>query len=369
MARLAYLSLETPREGQASYTKVGEVVAGLRALGWAVDLHASRGGGASSGTSLAGRVIEQLALQIALARRVASYDVLYVRSHFMAWPVTWFAHLCGVPVVHEINGTPRDVVITYPALRMLSWLIQRSYRGQYRRAAHLVAVTEGLAVWAKAFAGHDRVSMVSNGANTDIFNPAGPADAELAPFVVFVGGLVAWHGIGQMLFALEDPAWPASVRLVIVGDGVERDQLVRKAGHPRLVYLGLRKQAEIAPLLRGAVSVLCVLDDPDRRSSTGVAPLKLLEAMACGAPVIVSDLPGQSDLVRRLDAGLVVPMGDAAALAAAVAELAGDKARARAMGLNGAAHVQAEASWRQQVSRLHSVLDQVAASRLARDAP
>jgi glycosyltransferase involved in cell wall biosynthesis len=369
LSRLAYLSLETPREGQASYTKVSEVVAGLRALGWTVDLHATRSGGASSGTSLVGRALEQLILQVTLARQLATYDVLYVRSHFMAWPITWAARLRGVPVVHEINGRPRDAVITYPSLRLFSWFVRHSYRSQYRRAAHLVAVTEGLAAWAASFAGHDRVSLVSNGANTDIFNPDGPTDAEHAPFVAFVGGLVAWHGIGQMLVALEHPAWPDGVRLVIVGDGVERDQLVRKAGHPRLIRLGVRKQAEIVPLLRGAVAVLCVLDDPEGRSSTGVAPLKLLEAMACGAPVIVSDLPGQSELVRRLDAGLVVPLDDAHALAAAVAELAGDNARARTMGRNGAAHVQAEASWRRQVTRLHAVLKEVVARRGALVAP
>ena len=95
-----------------------------------------------------------------------------------------------------------------------------------------------------------------------------------------------------------------------------------------------------------AIAALCVIENPDGRSATGVAPLKLFEAMASGIPVIVSDLPFQSEVIRQQDAGLVVPVADPAALAQAVATLAAAPERAAAMGARGAAYVRNHASWR-----------------------
>jgi glycosyltransferase involved in cell wall biosynthesis len=74
-------------------------------------------------------------------------------------------------------------------------------------------------------------------------------------------------------------------------------------------------------------------------------PLKLFEALACGTPAIVTDLRGQADLVRTGECGLVVPVGDAEALARAVAELARDGERRNRLGSAGARLIAAEHSW------------------------
>jgi glycosyltransferase involved in cell wall biosynthesis len=97
--------------------------------------------------------------------------------------------------------------------------------------------------------------------------------------------------------------------------------------------------------LRGALGALSITQDMQGHLGTGVAPLKLYEAMASGAAVIVTDLPFQADLVRALGAGLVIPMADPAALARAVAVMAADPDAAMQMGARGAAHVEAHASW------------------------
>jgi len=85
-------------------------------------------------------------------------------------------------------------------------------------------------------------------------------------------------------------------------------------------------------------------------------PLKLFETLACGIPVIVSDLPGQADLVRAGRCGLVIPGNDPAALARAVAQLAAAPDEAREMGRRGAALVRAEHSWRARAIEIDKVL-------------
>ena len=354
--RLAYLCLETPREGQASHTHVHEIVAGLRRRGWDVTLFTTAGGGASSGSSLLYRFIEQLRLQYRLRAELGRFDAVFVRSHFMALPIVWSAARRNLPAVHEVNGKPEDLVVTYRALRPLRKLFEASYRSQYVRASRIVAVTDGLAEWSKTFSGHDRVSVIPNGANTELFKPDGPRISEYGRYVVFVGGLVAWHGVSTMLRALDDPAWPDGVKLVIAGDGVEREAVRRLEGHQRLLWLERQPYEKIPQILRGAICALCMIEDPAGRSKTGVAPLKLFEALACGVPVIASELPFQADLVRQEDVGIVVPMADSATLAKAVATLAAEPERARSMGQRGARYVVEHASWQARADATGRIL-------------
>ncbi|MBN9439513.1 glycosyltransferase [Bosea sp. (in: a-proteobacteria)] len=353
--RLAYLSLETPRPGQASQTHIDEIIASLEDCGWQVELFATTRGGASARTSFLRRLLDYGRVQFALARRLGEFDAVFVRSHFMALPLALCARRRKVPVVQEINGKPADIGVTYPALKPFAPLFAWLYRTQFRLAAHLVAVTEGLAHWARGFAGHDRVSTVSNGANTELFRPDGPRADIPGRYVIFVGGLVAWHGVGSMLAALQEPAWPVDVKLVIVGDGVERGKVEAAKADPRLLWLGRQAYDAVPALLRGALAALCVIEDQDGRSASGVAPLKLFEAMACGIPVIASDLPFQADIVRQAGAGMIIPAADADALAKAVRALAEmpDLAEMRA---GGASYVAREASWRRRGEELDRIL-------------
>ncbi len=352
------MSLETPLEGQASHTHVHEIIAGLRDNGWTVELFATSGGGASAGTSFVRRIIEQLSVQRRLAVRLGEFDAIFLRGHFMAWPISRYARFRGMPTVHEINGRPEDVLVTYPALAPMRKVLGAMYRSQFRFASQLITVTDGLGAWAEKFAGHRRVTVIPNGANTMLFRADGPSSAELGRYVVFVGGLVAWHGIQTMLKAIDTEQWPKDVRLVVVGDGIERSRLEAASGNPRLLWLGRRAYSEVPALLRGAIASLCTIEDPDGRSATGVAPLKLFEAMACGTAVIVSDLPFQANLVREQRAGVVIPAEDPAALAQAVADLATDPDAQRSMGERGAAYVRENASWQRRADDTGRVIVQ-----------
>lgn len=360
--RLAYLCLETPREGQAVYTHVHETVNELRALGWDVELIATNAGGVSARGSFLGRGLDYLRAQIRLVSVLPRVDAVYVRAHFAALPASLVAWLWRKPVIQEINGLPADLAITYPWLRPLLPVISTLYVLQYRLATNIAAVTDGLNLWVRQVTRHDRVLTIPNGANTELFCADGPRAAANGSYVIFVGGLVAWHGIETMLAALDEPGWPVGVHLLVAGDGIERQRLA--AGNKRLEWLGKKPYYEIPALLRGALAALCVVEDPDGRSSAGVAPLKLFEAMACGVPVIVTDLPFQADLVRQHQAGVVIPMAAPEALARAVAALAADPQAAQAMGARGARYVREHASWRaraEQTARL--ILDAINARR------
>jgi rhamnosyl/mannosyltransferase len=144
--------------------------------------------------------------------------------------------------------------------------------------------------------------------------------------VLSVGRLVGYKGHDVLLEA----ARRLDATVVIVGTGPEAARLRSLAG-PRTVLAGAVAEADL-PSYYHAADVFCL-------PSVTVAEafgMVLLEAMACGVPLVTTTLPtGVSAVNRDGTTGLVVPPGDAGALAEALAALLGDAARRAALGRAG----------------------------------
>ena len=162
-----------------------------------------------------------------------------------------------------------------------------------------------------------------------------------------------------MIAAVKNEAWPADLDLVVVGEG-QLGEMVQQAAKidPRIHAMVSVPQETLVGYITGAVVGLVPINSVGGRGRYGLSPLKLYEMLACGLPVIVTDFPDQADLVRSLDAGLVVPPDDPAALARAVAELrAIPLAREKMMKV--AAVIKAEHSWDVRVAEIEKVLARV----------
>lgn len=333
--RIVYLTLEATRRGQAAHTHVHEIVAGLRRLGASVELIEPRHSAQASPAHPAMRAAAFLPLQVRAARKLAGADLLYLRAHPFALPIDRIARLRSVPVVHEINGRPADLSITYPWLKPVAGAVSALQRVQYRTASGLVAVTPELVAWARRESGgRPSVALIVNAANTEVFHPAAPGGPRIeGSYVVFFGGLVRWHGIATILAAAAHREWPADMGLVIAGSGLESAK-VREAAQrlPHVTYLGFIPQPEVAGVAARASACLVATEDVGDLAAGGLAPLKLFESLAAGRPVVATDLPFQAALVRDNGVGIVVPPGDPEALARAVARIAADPDSARNMG-------------------------------------
>lgn len=371
LRRLAYLCLEAPREGHATYAHVHEIIAGLERRGWEVELWASHRHDKWERPGAAMRLFEYLRLQMALAVRMGRYDALYLRAHPLAFPAALAARWRKVPVVHECNGTYADLYVAHPSVRFARRVLDGMQRLQYRWGRGLIGVTPQLAEFLRreAAPAMPEIAVIPNGANTDLFHPDAVCDDPFADklpekYVVFFGGLTRWHGVPDMLAALAAPHWPENIALVVVGDGPEAPKLKQAAAQDeRLVLLGRQPYTSIPGIVARALAGLVPISDPDgRSSSSGLAPLKLYETLACGIPAIVSDFPGQADLVRAHKCGLCYPSGDGAALAQAVAALAGDAGTRNAMGQRGAEATRRLHSWDSRAADTDAVLAKACAS-------
>jgi glycosyltransferase involved in cell wall biosynthesis len=340
--------------GQASYTHMMGIVDGLRTLGWRTRLWhpAARTGRRGA----ARRIVDITTFQLRLVTSRRKPDVLYVRGHFLSLPSVIWARLRRVPVVWELNGPGGDILSSWPRLRPVLGVLKLAVDAQLRLSAAVISVTPALAELATS-RGAKRSFVVSNGADTEQFSPGAESALDLpGRFVAFVGTLARWQGIATVLEALDLPAWPTDVALVVVGDGVMADTVrAQAAREPRLHYLGRVPHQDVAGVLARSLCALSPMVEADR-ALTGVVPLKLFEAMACGVAVIATDLPGQAEIVRGADAGLVVPSGDPGALATAVAKLAGDPAERARLGHNARASAVNEHSWKASAAQTDTII-------------
>ena len=347
---LLYLALEAPREGQASYAHIHEIIAGLERRGWSVDLFAPGYSGQWKRPTLLRRLLEYLCLQWRLMRAFEDGQKVYVRSHFLAFPAALWARLRAAPIVHENNGPYADVAIAYPWAAPFSGIIAWMWRKQYQWADRVITVTPQLAGWLKDQGIPTPIEVVPNGANTDLFHPDAAAlpDTPSLPgrYALFFGGLARWQGIPTLLAAKQSPQWPDGVDLVIVGDGDERPSVERAAASDTgLHYLGRLPYKALPAVIAGSLCGLVPKNAGGDRAGTGLFPLKVFETLACGVPAVVSDFPGQGDLVRENECGLAVPAEDPEALARAVARLSSDPEGSDSMGSRGREAIVRAHSW------------------------
>jgi glycosyltransferase involved in cell wall biosynthesis len=181
----------------------------------------------------------------------------------------------------------------------------------------------------------DRVGVLPMGVALDRIRPAGEPPARIPGRLAFVGRLVEKKGLAVLLDALGRLPAGTERSLDVGGDGPLRAEL-EAAARPfgdRVVFHGQRSSAELGRVLQAAqVAVF-----PSVRARSGDQdglPVATLEALAAGTPVVATDLPGLSDAVAGgvEPAGVVVPSGDATALAEAIARLLGDPAARERMG-------------------------------------
>lgn len=355
---IAYLTLQATREGQAAHAHVHEIIAGLRELGWDVDLYEPSYDSPAPG--VIARLAEFRRLQRRLISRITEYDALYIRAHPLTHRTATAAYRRGIPTVQECNGPYEDVFTAWPSVRPLRPLIERWQRQQYRRASAAVAVTPELADFVNREGDRHDTVVIPNGANTDLFRPGlEPLPGLPGRYVIFFGALAAWQGVPTMLEAARQAEWPRDVSLVIAGDGALRTEVEAAAvEEPRIVYAGVIPYADMPRAVASAVTSLSI-QTPQAAGRGSVSPLKVYESMAAGAPMIVSDMPGLADVVRSVDCGLVVPCDSPDAVARAVARIASDPRGSVEAGARGRRWVVAEASWRTRAIETAQVLERV----------
>ena len=273
-----------------------------------------------------------------------SYDIVHAHSHlfFSTFLCTLARKFRSTPLVTTNHGL---VSQTAP-----EWL-QRLYlptigRWIFRTADAVICYTEaerdrvvGLGV------PPDKIHVIHNGIDTSVFVPSDSSSPGKQ--ILWIGRLAPGKGVEYLLkgFEVFSRKFPEYV-LIMVGRGPLKDDLTRmiqKMGlEDRVVLRDFISNEELPALYRD--SSLFVLPSLEE----GV-PRTILEAMACGRPVVCTALPQLVDIVSGC--GILVPARDAGAVADALSTLVSDPALARDFGRAARAKVASNFSWDDTVAR------------------
>jgi starch synthase len=274
--------------------------------------------------------------------RTFGADILYERLALYSAAGSDVARRLGLPHVVELNAPLLAEAARYRQLERPALAAELEHR-TLANADIVLAVSPPLAGYARQ-RGARRVTVVPNAVDPTRYAPRKRRKGA-GPVAVFAGSLRPWHGIDCLVeaWALLGDGAP---ELLVVGDGPGRSLL--EAVGARVT--GAVAHAEVPRHLARADIGLApyAMDAPDYFS-----PLKLFEYLAAGLATIASDMPGVRDVVDEANA-VLVPRGNARALADSVAALAGDRATRRRLGDAGRALVLARHTWEH---RARTILD------------
>ena len=302
------------------------------------------------------RALLRISLVAAAALRLRErYDVIYVRTFAPAeLLMLWLARkLLKVKAILLIPGT---------------WLFEEG------------GIRSGLAIWAlrKAVSASDLVVLYSplmlkslikyvpnitsrrllyirNAVNLERFKPKPPKPGLIEELgvkghkvVLYVGRLTASKGVEDLLKAfsklLNENKY---VKLIIVGEGDSRyvEELRAKAPS-NVLFVGPIPNDKVADYYR-----LCDVFVYPSRSGEGI-PRAILEAMACGRPVVATIVAGTPEAVKHGETGLLVKPGDVEGLADAIKALLNDEVKREDMGLRARRHIEESFSMDNFICRL-----------------
>ncbi|MBA2936684.1 glycosyltransferase family 1 protein [Sphingomonas sp. CGMCC 1.13654] len=245
---------------------------------------------------------------------VATPDILCSRA-------LTFAKRRGVPAIAS-QHTLFETYLDYYRLGWLKPMVETHLRRFYRRADHVLTPTETLAVAMRRLRGDERVTVWSRGVDRTIFDPTrremawrraqGIADEETV--VLFFGRLVLEKGVEtyvEVIRTLQARGRP--VRPLLVGAGPARSDFAELAG---VVATGHLQDRDLAR----AVASADIMLTPSMTETFGNV---VLEAMACGLPVVSADAPSARALIDHGSDGWLCSADDVAAYVAALEALIG----------------------------------------------
>ena len=284
-----------------------------------------------------------------LARQLSRrhrYDVVH---YFFGLPTAALSlvvpALQRLPSVVSLRGS--DVPgydATNRSLQLLHGLLKPVSRRIWRRADAVVALSDSLQALALRTLPDKPIAVIPNGIGVERFYPSanGHPHSTGAPLrVLTVARLIRRKGLDELLRAvarLRD----VPLQLTIQGSGRHEAELQRLTVSlgisDQVIFSGFRPR-ELLPPIYQAADVFVM---PSRSESFGLA---VLEAMACGLPVVISRVGGMVDLVEDGVNGFVVPPDDAEGLAAAIRRLASQPALRREMGRRNARQAKSRYTW------------------------
>ncbi len=263
----------------------------------------------------------------------------------------------GAKLVYEANGFPSiEMKYHYPALLENDELVRKLRRQEdrcLRAADRIITVSQTNRAHIEsriepAFA----TAVIPNGADLEPFayQSPSPLNTDLLR-LIYVGTTSPWQGINVLLESVEMIQKSQEVQLLIVGAATGRrtkqvQQQIAKLGiEPQVKFQEASTKSEVCQLFHESHLTVVPLLKLDRNTIQGCCPIKLIEAMASGCPVIASNLPVVQEIATPDIHFLPARPGDGRNLKNLILQLADDNELQHRLSLAARQHVEQNLTW------------------------
>lgn len=302
-------------------------------------------------------------------------DGIYER--YSLWSVAGlrFAQSRGIPFVLEVNAPLVLEQLEYRdlALRETAEGIEKLL---FSEADAIFVPSRELASYVISRVGERRrIFVVPNGVHPGYFSGPHPLEEESRAIprdgftVAFLGSLKPWHGVGILLRAFKKLRQRVpTARLLVVGNGpmyAEVEKLRQQLGGEVVLLAGEMPHHEVPARLRAADVGVAPYPELD---PFYFSPLKVIEYMAAGLPVVASSIGQLVDLIEHEQTGLLVQPGDPVGLAEALERLAFDRRMRSRLGRKGQRRALRKYTWGGVAQRVENVFSQLVAKAAGSDA-
>jgi len=305
--------------------------------------------------------MRELARRIREVVSIEKPDLLHAHSPVLnVVPALYVGKRTGIPVLYEIRAFWEDAAVDQMKFAEDSWRY-RVIRGAEGLACRCAAQTFVLCRGIQAdLHGRgikpEKVIPVRNGVDVDSLCPC-PADDEYRSIwnlankraIGFIGSFYRYEGLELLIEAFEQLADRCpDVVLLLLGGGEMENDLRAKVSNLRLADRVVMPGRIPHERIAGVYALMEFLIYPRHsvRLTELVTPLKPLEAMAMGKPVILSDIGGHRELARDGETGLFFKAGDASALTDRIVRLLDDSGLRERLARRGRDFVVQEHSWK-----------------------
>ena len=298
------------------------------------------------------------------------YDLIYATSPplFVGGTALLLSLLRRIPLVFEVRDLWPESAVVLGELknRRAIALAERLERACYRRARRIVVVTAGIRQrLSERGVPEDKLVLIPNGANTDLFRHEPEAGAALRvesglgdTFLVLYAGI---HGIAQGLQMVVEAARMLEgdhrICFLFVGEGPVKAEIRALAKRYGLTNIHFHNEVprKRVPAYLSAADVALV---PLRKLGlfATALPSKIFDAWAAGCPTLVSIDGEARRVLEESGAGRFVEPESAQALVEAIRDLADDREACRGMGIKGRSFVKTHYSRQAQARTLEGVL-------------
>lgn len=315
---------------------------------------------------------QSIAFGDAVMRHVVTnrYAAVHYRSIWSGLQLAQSKRQCGYKTLFEVNGLPSvELKYHYPGLRESDLL--EKIREQELAALALSDVIVCPSAVTRAYLAslgvpREKIFVIHNGVSAKDFSPTPlPPDDGHTPTILYIGTFADWQGLEILIAAMPKLIAQREVNLRIVGRGRGRQ---RKILAKQIRKLGLDAHITVEPAVPHhqvpaliASSDVCVapLALNDRNVTQGCCPIKVIECMAAGRPLVAANLPVVRELAREdIDALFFAP-NDADDLARKLLTVLNDRALAERLSISASRRAYTELTWHQAQKKLLNVYERL----------